>query len=123
MSLMPSQAIRREVCLWVISPFGLTLSKDPGPKKHPNTWRKEESKDARKFMKVEKRGVHHNRYNGCCMNQRIKIPKVTWTSRIVRKRSTCQTSFNKVSLMKDDVNDEALSGTPKTLIPSSGVIN
>jgi hypothetical protein len=26
-------------------------------------------------------------------------------------------------LMKDDVNDETLSGIPKTLIPSNGVIN
>jgi len=119
-TLMPLKAIRRKACLWVRNPHGLALSKDLGPKKDPNTWRKE-SKDARKSMKVEEGGVHHNRYNGCCMNQWIKIPKATWTSPIVRKKSTRQTSFRKASFMKD-VNDEAPSGIPKTLIPFSGVI-
>ncbi len=64
------------------------------------------SKDAKKSMKVEEGGVHRNRYNGYCMNQWIKIPKATWTSPIVGKRSTCQMSFSNASLMKDDVNDE-----------------
>jgi hypothetical protein len=108
MSMMPLKAIRREACLQVRSPYGLVLSKDPIPKMHPNTWRKEESKDAKKSMKVEEGSVHHNKYNGCCMNQWIKIPKATWTSPIVGKMSTCQMSFNKASLMKDDVNDEQL---------------
>jgi hypothetical protein len=86
MNLMPSIAIRREACLRVRSPFGLTLSKHFEPKRHPNTWKKEESKDARKSMKVEEGSVHHNRYNGCCMNQWIEIPKATWTSPIVGKK-------------------------------------
>jgi hypothetical protein len=37
--------------------------------------------------------------------------------------STCQTFFNKVYLMKDDLNDDMPNGTPKNLIPSSGVLN
>ncbi len=40
----------------------------------------------------------------------------------LRKRSTYQTSFNTISLMKDDLNDEVLNGTPKTLIPFDGVL-
>jgi hypothetical protein len=31
--------------------------------------------------------------------------------------------FIKVSLMKDDLNDEVLNGTPKILIPFDGVLN
>jgi hypothetical protein len=47
------------------------------------------------------------------MKQWIKIPKATQTSSNVKKMPTCQTSFNKASLMKDDVNDEMSNGTPK----------
>ncbi len=32
-------------------------------------------------------------------------------------------TFDTTSLMKDDVNDEMLNGTPKNLIPSDGVVN
>jgi hypothetical protein len=49
------------------------------------------------------------------MKQYFKIPKATWTSPIIRKRSTCQTSSNKMYLMKDDMNDEIPNGTLKTL--------
>jgi len=37
--------------------------------------------------------------------------------------SHVEPSFNRTSLMKDDVNDEMLNGTSKTLIPSDGVVN
>jgi hypothetical protein len=57
------------------------------------------------------------------MKQWVIIPKATWTSPILGRRSTCQTSFNRASLMKEDVNDELPNGNPKTLIPSNGVIN
>ncbi len=39
------------------------------------------------------------------------------------KGSTCQTCSSKTSLMKDDVNDKVPNGTPKTLIPSNGMVN
>ncbi len=39
------------------------------------------------------------------------------------KGSTCWTCFNEAYLMKDDVNDEVPNGTPKTLIPSDGMVN
>jgi hypothetical protein len=99
------------------------LSKDLGPNKHPNIWRKEKSKEMKNSMKVEKGGVHHKRYDGHCTKQWVGIPKATWTSPILRKRSTCWTSCNMASLMKDDVNNQVPNGTPKTLIPSYGVVN
>jgi len=74
-------------------------------------------------MKVENEGVHRNRYDGHCMKQWIIIPKVVGTLPILRRRSTCRTSSNKTSLMKNDVKDEVPNGTPKTLIPSNGVLN
>jgi hypothetical protein len=74
-------------------------------------------------MKAEKRGVQHNRYDGRCMKQWIKIPKVALTSPNLKKRSTCQTSFNNASLMKDDVNDEVPNGTPNILIHFDKVLN
>jgi hypothetical protein len=42
MNPMPSKVIGKEACLWVKSLLG--LSKDLGPKKHPNTSRKKEFK-------------------------------------------------------------------------------
>jgi hypothetical protein len=75
-------------------------------------------------MKVEEGNVHHKKYNGHCTKQWVKIPNlVTWTSFILRKRSTYQTSFKRASLMKDDVNDKMPNGTPKTLIPFNVVVN
>jgi len=56
-------------------------------------------------------------------NNELEFPKVTWTSPILGKRSTCWTSSNRAYLMKDDVNNETLNGTPKTLIPLNGVVN
>jgi hypothetical protein len=35
----------------------------------------------------------------------------------------CRTSSNMAFFMKDDVNDGVPNGTPKTLIPSYGVVN
>ncbi len=80
----------------------------------PNIWRKEESKEIRDYAKVE---------DGCCTKQWVRIPKVTWTSSILRRRFTCQTSFRRASLMKDDVKGEVPNGTSKILIPSNGVVN
>jgi hypothetical protein len=40
----------------------------------------------------------------------------------LRKRSTYQTSFNMIFFMKDDLNDEMPNGTPKSLIPSNGML-
>ncbi len=62
MNLMPPKVIEKKACLQSKTFYG--LSKDPRPKKHPNTWRKEKKKD---FMKVEETGVHHKRYNGHCL--------------------------------------------------------
>jgi len=112
----------KEACLWI---RGLSrLSKYLGLKKHPNTLKKEEWKETKEFMKVEKWGVHHNIYNGCCMKQWIKIPKIIWTSPILRKRLTCRTSFNNAFLkIKNDVNDEVPNGTFKILILFYGLLN
>jgi hypothetical protein len=74
-------------------------------------------------MKVEDGGVHPKRYNGCCTKQWVRIPKGTWTSPILGRRSTCQTYSYKISLMKDDVKVTMPNGTPKILIPSNGVVN
>ncbi len=49
------------------------LSKDPGPKKHPHAWEKEESKEPKDFMEVEERGVLYNKYNGRCTKQYVKM--------------------------------------------------
>ncbi len=57
------------------------------------------------------------------MKQWVRIPKTTWTLSNVGRRLTCWTSFSKVSLMKDDVNDEIFNGTPQTLILFDGVLN
>jgi len=73
MSLMPSKVIGRNVCLRAKNPSG--LSKDLGPKRCPNTWKKEESKKVKGFMKVEKGDVHHKRYESRYMKQWIRIPK------------------------------------------------
>jgi len=74
-------------------------------------------------MKVEVGDAHRKRYDGCCMKQRIKIPKATWTSLILRKRFTCWAFFYKTFFMKYDVKVKVPNGTPKTLIHLDGVVN
>jgi hypothetical protein len=51
MNLTPLKIIGREAYLRTRGPFG--LSKNSRPKRCPNTWRKEKSKEIRDFMKVE----------------------------------------------------------------------
>ncbi len=121
MKPMPLKVIGKHACLWTKGLYG--LSKDPKPKKHANTRRREELKKTRDFMKVEKKGVHCNKCNGHCMKQWIIIPKAAWTSLILRKRQTCWTSSSKASLMSDDLNDEVPNWTPWTLIPLDGMLN
>jgi hypothetical protein len=75
MKPMLPKIIQRKACSRAKGPS--RLSKDPRPKRWPNTWRKEESKEIKNFMKVENGGVHCNEYNGCCTKQWIKIPKAT----------------------------------------------
>jgi len=67
MTPMPSNVIGREVCLRVRGHFG--LSKDLGPKKHPNILRRDESKEIRDSMKAEEGGVHCKRYDDRCTKQ------------------------------------------------------
>ncbi len=74
MNPMPPKVIGKELCLHVRGLFG--LSKDLGPKRCPNTWRKEESKEVKDSMMVEG-GVHHKKYEGHWMKQRVRIPKAT----------------------------------------------
>jgi len=119
MSSMPSKIIGKEARL---GPRALSrLSKDYGLKRHPNNWRKEESKEIRDSVKVEDGSVYRKKYNGHCMKQ-VKIPKATWTSPILRRRSTCRTSSSKASLMKDDVKVKVPNGTSNTLILCDGVL-
>jgi len=61
MNLKLSKFIRREACLQAKGPS--RLSKDPGPKRHPNTLWKKESKQIKDFMKVEDGSVHCKRYD------------------------------------------------------------
>jgi hypothetical protein len=63
MNSMPLKAIGRDVCLHVKGPFGLL--KDSRPKRHLNTWKREESNVIKDFIKME--SVHCKRYNGYCM--------------------------------------------------------
>ncbi len=72
---MPPKAI--EIKAYLQARSFSKLSKDHGPKRHPNTWRREESKEIRDSMKMENGSVHRIRYNGYCMKQWIRIPKVT----------------------------------------------
>jgi len=65
MKPMLPKVIGRKACLQAKG--SSKLSKDPRPKRCPNTWRKEESKEVKDFMKVEDGGVHHNGYDGCCI--------------------------------------------------------
>jgi hypothetical protein len=111
MSSIPLRVIRRETCLWTKGP--LKLSKNPRPKRCPNVWKREDSKEITEFMKVEEIGVQRNKHDGYCAKQWIIIPKVTWTLPNLRRRSTCWTSFSMVFFMKVDMNDEVLNGTPK----------
>ncbi len=75
MKSMPPKAIRREACLWTRGPSW--LSKDPRPKRRPNIWKREESKETMDVMKVKNGDVHHDKYNDHYMKQWIKIPKAT----------------------------------------------
>jgi len=61
---MPLKVIGREAYLRAKGPS--KLSKDFGPKRRPNTWRREELKEMKDSMKVEEGGVHHKRYEGHC---------------------------------------------------------
>jgi hypothetical protein len=64
-SLMPLRVIEKKICLRVRGFLG--PSKDPRPKRCPNTWKREELKETKKFMKVGKKGGGQcNRYDGCC---------------------------------------------------------
>ncbi len=121
MNLMPPKVIGREACLQAKGLF--RLSEDPRSKWCPNTWGREESKEIKNFVKVEDGGVHHKKYNGRCTKQWIKIPKATWTSPILGKRFTCWTSFNKTSLVKDDLKVKVPNRTPKFFIPSDKMVN
>jgi hypothetical protein len=51
MNSLPSKITGKEACLWTKGPF--RLSKDHRPKNHPNTWKKEEPKEIKAFVKVE----------------------------------------------------------------------
>jgi hypothetical protein len=64
-------------------------------------------------MKVGEGDVQHNKYDGHCTYQWVRIPKAIWTSPSFGKRLTCQTSSNKVFWMKDDLNNEVPNGTPR----------
>jgi hypothetical protein len=66
MNLMSPKAIGRQVCLQARGLYG--LSKDSTPKRHPNTRRKDESKEINVSMKVEG-GVHCSKYTGCYTKQ------------------------------------------------------
>ncbi len=74
MSPTPPKVIGREACLRTKGPSGLL--KDLEPKRCPNIWRKEESKEIKDFVKVEDGGVHCKKYDGHCMKQQIKIQKL-----------------------------------------------
>jgi hypothetical protein len=39
--------------------------------------RRNQKKLVRDFMKVEEGGVHHNKYDGHCIKQLVRIPKAT----------------------------------------------
>jgi hypothetical protein len=67
MSPTPPKVIRKEAYLQIKCLS--KLSKDPGPKKHPNILWREKSKEIKDIMKVEDGGVHRKRYDGHCMKQ------------------------------------------------------
>jgi hypothetical protein len=56
MNSMPLRIIGRITCLWIKGLFG--LSKDFEPKRHPNTWKKEES---------ENKGVYEGGRKKCAL--------------------------------------------------------
>jgi hypothetical protein len=62
-------------------------------------------------MKVKEGSMYCKIYDGCYTKQWIRILKAIWTSPILKRRFTCQTSFIKTFLTKDCVNDEVPSGT------------
>jgi len=118
MNPTPPKVIGKAVCLQAKGLFG--LSKDLGPKKCQNSWKAKKSKEIKDFMKVENGSVHHKKFNGQCIKQQIRLPKVNWTSPILRRRVTCWRSCSRASLMRNDVKVEMPNGTPNTLIPSMG---
>ncbi len=73
MNLMPPKVIGRETCLCARGPFG--LSKDLGPKKRPNIWKREESNVVRDFMKVKKGSVHCKIYEGRARNNELEFQR------------------------------------------------
>jgi hypothetical protein len=111
MNPTPQKVIGRETYLQIRGPF--ELSKDPGPKRCLNIWRREESKEIKDFVKVEDGGVHHKKYDGHCTKQWVEIPKATWTSPIIGIRSTCWASFDNAFFMKDDVKVKVPNGPPR----------
>jgi hypothetical protein len=62
------------------------------PKDIQTFYGKKNFKNLRDFVKVEDWGVHCKKYNGPCTKPRVKIPKATWTSPIIGRKSTCRTS-------------------------------
>jgi hypothetical protein len=60
---------------------------------------------------------------GVAWNQRVRIPKATWTSPILGRRYTRQTFSCVAFFMKDNVKVKVPNKTPKTLIPLDGVVN
>jgi hypothetical protein len=75
MNSMPSKVIRKKACLQVKSPYG--LSKDLTPKRSPNTWKNEKSKETKDSMKMEKVSVHPKIYDDHYTKQWIIIPMDT----------------------------------------------
>jgi hypothetical protein len=56
MNPMSPKVTGKKVCLQAKGP--IKLLKDLGPKRCPNTWRKEESKEIKDFMKEKKKKVY-----------------------------------------------------------------
>jgi hypothetical protein len=67
MNSMSQKIIGRKTCLLTRGFF--KLSRDFESKKHSNTWRKEESKQIKDFIKLKKGSVHRKRYDGHCTKQ------------------------------------------------------
>ncbi len=64
MNLTPLKIIGKEAYLCIKGPS--RLSKDPRPKRGPNTLWRGKSKDVKDFMKVENGSVHRKKYDGHC---------------------------------------------------------
>jgi hypothetical protein len=74
-------------------------------------------------MKVEDRGVHHKKYDGYCMKQRVKNSKGHLNITHFREKVHMLSIFCKASLMKNDVKVKLPKKIPNILIPSDGVVN